>query len=182
MGQQSGGGQMMQSPATSYGGQYQQQSGGQFGSPQVGNNVTMQGASAAPPPGVGRYLPGYLTAASLSGVSAINTLSYNTRSGNEFGTQQSPRQNASTSNLDGRLSPEQSHRETGSSFGAGSSRLFASSTSSAGTAGRERCVVNPLNVSTSCPELTRLRVVNSAHLARLNNHSSHRLHMALQDL
>lgn len=55
---------------------------------------------------------------------------------------QSPRQSMSASAHDGRLSPEQSHREaaTGGSFGAGSSRLFASSTSSAGTAGKERCV------------------------------------------
>lgn len=70
LGQQGGAGQMMQN-TNAYGGQYQPPSAGQFGSPQPGVNAAMQGGSAAPQPAVGRYLPGYLTAASLSGVSAM---------------------------------------------------------------------------------------------------------------
>lgn len=66
-------GQMMQN-GSSYGGTtpYQQQfgtpGGNQYGSPQTGNS-SMQAGNNAPSSGIGRYLPGYLTATSLSGVS-----------------------------------------------------------------------------------------------------------------
>lgn len=139
---QGGGGQLMMSS----GGQFNQQpQQGAYGSPHQAVGNSMQGSSSggnAPSAGVGRYLPGYLTASSLSGVSRQHESS--ARVAYSVLTEpcfvQSPRQSTSSSasNLDGRLSPEQSHRDTGSSFGAGSSRLFASSTSSAGTAGRDR--------------------------------------------